>query len=61
LASQFYSKCTGLSFGISIAPGPMFSAQRAYANCIRLNYGHPWDARIAAAVATLGKLAHAAK
>jgi DNA-binding transcriptional MocR family regulator len=50
-----------LSFGISIAPGPMFSAQRAYANCIRLNYGHPWDARIAAAVATLGKLVHAAK
>jgi DNA-binding transcriptional MocR family regulator len=49
-----------LSFGISIAPGPMFSAQRAFTNCIRLNYGHPWDHRIAAAVEILGKLVSAA-
>lgn len=25
--------------GISIAPGPMFSARRAYGNCMRLNFG----------------------
>lgn len=50
-----------LSLGISIAPGPMFSAQRAYTNCIRLNYGHPWDKRIAAAVEMLGKLVSAAQ
>jgi len=50
-----------LALGISIAPGPMFSARRAFANCIRLNYGHPWEARIAAAVETLGKLVSAAQ
>jgi DNA-binding transcriptional MocR family regulator len=50
-----------LSLGISIAPGPMFSAQRAYTNCIRLNYGHPWDERNAAAVEILGKLVSAAQ
>jgi DNA-binding transcriptional MocR family regulator len=48
-----------LARGISIAPGPMFSARRDYANCIRLNYGHPWDERVAQAVATLGRLARA--
>jgi DNA-binding transcriptional MocR family regulator len=45
-----------LSLGISVAPGPMFSAQRRFANCLRLNYGHPWDARAEAAMATLGRL-----
>ena len=43
--------------GISIAPGPMFSASRGFANCIRLNCGHPLDARVEAALQTLGKLA----
>ena len=47
-----------LSLGISMAPGPMFSAQRAFANCLRLNYGHPWNARAEAALATLGRLVH---
>lgn len=28
-----------LAVGISIAPGPMFSASQQFANCIRLNYG----------------------
>lgn len=46
-----------LSLGISVAPGPMFSAQRRFANCLRLNYGHPWDERAEAAMATLGRLA----
>lgn len=45
-----------LSLGISVAPGPMFSAQRNFANCLRLNYGHPWDARADEALATLGRL-----
>lgn len=48
-----------LSLGISVAPGPMFSAQRAFTHFIRLNYGHPWDARSEAAIATLGRLAAA--
>jgi DNA-binding transcriptional MocR family regulator len=34
----------------------MFSADRAFRNCIRLNYGHAWDARTEAAMATLGRL-----
>lgn len=46
-----------LAHGISIAPGPIFSAHRGFANCIRLNYGHAWDARTEAALATLGQLA----
>jgi len=45
--------------GISIAPGPMFSAKRQFANCVRLNYGHPWTPQIEDAVATLGRLAAA--
>ncbi|WP_295953824.1 PLP-dependent aminotransferase family protein [Rhodoferax sp.] len=43
--------------GISIAPGPMFSARQGLRHCIRLNFGHPWDARMEAAMATLGALA----
>ena len=50
-----------LAQGISIAPGPMFSAKRAFRNCIRLNYGHAWDARSAQAVAVLGALAKTGK
>ncbi len=46
-----------MSLGISVAPGPMFSAQRAFRNFIRLNYGHPWTGRTEAAIATLGRLA----
>jgi len=45
-----------LNNGISIAPGPIFSAQRHFTSYIRLNYGHIWDARIEAALATLGTL-----
>jgi DNA-binding transcriptional MocR family regulator len=43
--------------GISIAPGPMFSASRGFANCLRLNAGHPLDARVEAALGKLGRLA----
>ncbi|HEU0307353.1 MAG TPA: aminotransferase class I/II-fold pyridoxal phosphate-dependent enzyme, partial [Lysobacter sp.] len=43
--------------GISIAPGPMFSASRGFGNCIRLNCGHPLDARIGTALMKLGALA----
>jgi DNA-binding transcriptional MocR family regulator len=46
-----------LAHGISVAPGPIFSASQAFANCVRLNYGHAWDHRVEAAIATLGRLA----
>ncbi len=47
---------SALARGISIAPGPMFSAERKFLNCIRLNYGHPWDERTEAAMAALGRI-----
>jgi DNA-binding transcriptional MocR family regulator len=47
------------ALGISLAPGPMFSARAAFGNCMRLNYGHPWSGPMASAVATLGRLAAA--
>ncbi|WP_224362803.1 aminotransferase-like domain-containing protein [Hyalangium versicolor] len=47
-----------LEVGISIAPGPIFSAQgQHYSHFIRLNCGHPWSPRIEAAMSTLGSLA----
>jgi DNA-binding transcriptional MocR family regulator len=42
--------------GISIAPGPIFSAQRRFNDFIRLNYGHPWEERVESAIAQLGDL-----
>lgn len=46
-----------LKKGISISPGPMFSARQRYRNYIRLSCGYPWSARLEQAVATLGGLA----
>ena len=46
-----------LAAGISIAPGPIFSASRDFRHCLRLNYGHPFDARVEQALKTLGSLA----
>jgi DNA-binding transcriptional MocR family regulator len=42
--------------GISIAPGPMFSATHAFQNCVRLNFGHPWDARFENAIRALAQI-----
>lgn len=49
-----------LAQGISVAPGPIFSPSRAFRNCLRLNYGHVWNARSEQALATLGRLVHQA-
>jgi DNA-binding transcriptional MocR family regulator len=50
-----------LQRGISLAPGPIFSAKRGgFGACIRLNFGHPQSAAIARALATVGRLAAAA-
>lgn len=46
-----------LGAGISITPGRLFSPQEKYANCFRLAAALPWDARVEAALATLGRLA----
>ena len=49
-----------LAQGISVAPGPIFSASHAFMNCLRLNYGHTWNARTEQALATLGQISAAA-
>jgi DNA-binding transcriptional MocR family regulator len=46
-----------LAEGISIAPGPLFSAKRKYKNFVRLNYGHFDVTSTVNAVRTLGGLA----
>lgn len=43
--------------GISVAPGPMFSAKRAYRNCLRINYGHPFTDEMESGVAEVGAIA----
>jgi len=45
-----------LAAGIGTSPGPMFSAQRGFRNCLRLNYGHPWSPPREQAVRTLARL-----
>jgi DNA-binding transcriptional MocR family regulator len=47
---------SALAAGITIAPGPIFSAKQKYRNCIRLNAGY-WSDAIEQAVAILGRLA----
>ena len=53
-ALQFHR--LALAEGISIAPGPLFSAKRSYKNFIRLNYGHFDVNSTVNAVRTLGRL-----
>lgn len=45
-----------LKQGISIAPGPLFSASGKFGNCIRLTCARVWDARLERALATLARL-----
>jgi DNA-binding transcriptional MocR family regulator len=42
--------------GISVSPGPIFSAQRGFRNCVRLNYGHPWGEQMENAIRKLGSI-----
>jgi len=45
-----------LAEGISLAPGPLFSAGGGFRQSLRLNCGQPWTPALAAAVARLGEL-----
>jgi DNA-binding transcriptional MocR family regulator len=38
----------------------MFSATGQFGNCLRVNFGHPRDARFEPAMRTIGELAKAA-
>ncbi len=42
---------------ISVAPGHIFSVDRRFAHFVRVNYGHPADARTLSAIKTLGQIA----
>jgi DNA-binding transcriptional MocR family regulator len=48
-----------LSQNISLAPGHLFSPDRRFANCLRLNYGQASDERFDDAICTIGRLASA--
>ena len=43
--------------GITIGPGPMFSASQRYRNCMRISVGHPWSERQERALREVGRLA----
>jgi DNA-binding transcriptional MocR family regulator len=45
-----------MAIGISIAPGPLFSAKQKFNNFVRLNCGNPWSETIENAVRQLGEL-----
>ncbi len=55
-ASALELQARALEHDISLAPGPIFSAQREFSRAIRLNYGHPWNARMDEAIKTIGEL-----
>ena len=46
-----------LAKGISLAPGPIFSASPGFTRCIRLNFSYALDAKGERALETLGQLA----
>ena len=46
-----------LGRGITIAPGPMFSASQRYRNCMRLSIGQVWSDRVERALREIGRLA----
>jgi DNA-binding transcriptional MocR family regulator len=41
---------------ISVAPGPIFSPRGEFRDCLRLNYGHPWDDGLEDAMRVLGEI-----
>jgi DNA-binding transcriptional MocR family regulator len=47
-----------LERGITIAPGPMFSASQRYRNCMRLSVGQVWAEKHERALREIGRLAN---
>jgi DNA-binding transcriptional MocR family regulator len=45
-----------LDHGITIGPGPMFSARQQFGNFLRLNCGHPWTPVMDGAIQRLGEI-----
>ena len=46
-----------LAKGVSVAPGPIFSAKQRFTSCIRVSCGYPWSESIERGVRTLGQIA----
>ncbi len=46
-----------LARGVSIAPGPIFSARGRFGSCVRISCGFPWSTRIETALRLVGDLA----
>lgn len=46
-----------LERGISVAPGPIFSAKQRFSGCVRLSCGFPWSDLLDHAVRALGRIA----
>jgi DNA-binding transcriptional MocR family regulator len=45
-----------LENGITLAPGPIFSAKGKFSDCIRLNFGYRWSPRCEEAIGLLGRM-----
>jgi DNA-binding transcriptional MocR family regulator len=48
-----------LARGVSVAPGPIFSAKQRFSNCLRVSCGWPWSDRVEGGIRTLGAIARA--
>jgi DNA-binding transcriptional MocR family regulator len=46
-----------LARGVSIAPGPIFSAKQRFGSCLRVSCGFPWSSAIDRGIRTLGEIA----
>jgi DNA-binding transcriptional MocR family regulator len=42
--------------GISFGPGPLFSPDGRFSNCLRLSCGYPWTEKMESALGTLSKM-----
>jgi DNA-binding transcriptional MocR family regulator len=51
---ELYNKA--IKFGISIAPGRMFTLQEQFGNCLRLSFGLPWSNELEKKIKILGTL-----
>jgi DNA-binding transcriptional MocR family regulator len=45
-----------LARGVSVAPGPIFSAKQRFTSCVRISCGFPWSPAIERGVRTLGEI-----
>ncbi len=52
---ELYSRAA--AHRLSFAPGPLFSARKAYENCMRITCGYPWCEEMEEGLMTLGRLA----